>query len=868
MSDGTTPQRARRRTFWSDALPEGPAVLVLMIVANLIPAIATQRADWEHLITPVAWIAAAGFLAGLLLARTGVLDSVSHVVAVLLGSALSFVFVLGAADEFGFNLSSRIKPVFWHIRDWYFGSNSPQQNDDIVLSLLLGLIVWMIAYLSAWVLFRRGWLMMALLLPGLMLLVNLGYAPDPESAFTYFFAGTAIALAARYHLFKKQISWSRYQVTGPRSLGVRFLTVGAVLAILVTSAGWNAPSSVSQESLQPLIGQLGQQIETVRRNTQEWMSGVESDQSGTESGNAYSDFQDSFSIGGEINLSNEPEVEVVAERAPYLAAQRYNEYSGTGWSSNVDETFDPGGADGRRFEPAMLFRSGQQLLLSDDISSNRTGTEAQVLPLNSGGDLMLTIDTYAGSSLDSSVKMSWLQLDGEIYDIANPDVAALPADLYNLVFLLRTMELTEYGEGPGPLSTDSDQNDQLASERSLLADRFLDVRWEANAEGSVTILIVDGQIPVYDDVESVTRRDPLPADGYVVEGTTSLASPSELRDASMEYPDWVLERYLQLPDTITSRTDDKVREIIAGDDSAYDKAKSIEQFLRNNITYDTAVDAPPDGREVVDYLLFDNPRGYCEHYATAMTVMLRTQGIPARVASGYAPGDFTEELGKYVYLQSNAHAWVEVYFPGYGWIPFEPTVTESLVPLGEEAIAESDDDAVPEPELSPTDVPEDIDTPLESTPTTEPDQPVAAPIESDDSNGSGGVTGMIILGLFVTAASVVAVGWWMWMRRLRGLSASAGLFARLLRIGRFVGVRPRSSTTPTEFADSLSERLPVTRGYAQSIVHAYELDQYAKPGSSDSVVAAAFDAWRHVRTSMIPALLARFVPRWKKKRKA
>lgn len=870
MNDRTfmpKPARRPRTSIWSSVLPEGLAVFLLLMVVNVLPAIATQRAAWEHLITPVAVISVAGFLAGTVMARVGLLDSVSHVFSVVIGSTVSFLFVLRSADEFGAGFQSRIKPVFWHVRDWYFGANSPQQNDDVVLSLLLGLIVWMLAYLSAWVLFRRGWLLMSLLLPGLLLLVNLGYGPDPEPNFTYLFVGAAIALAARYHLYRKQISWSRFQVAGPRSLGARFLTVGAVLAILVTTAGWNAPASVSQESLQPLIGEMGQQIETARRNAQDWLSRSESGQSGSESGNDYSDFEDAFSIGGEINLSDEPEVLVSADDAPYLAAQRYNEYSGSGWSSNVEETFNPDIQDGRRYEPAMLFRAGQKVLLSDSIDDNRQSTSAQIFQLDPDGELMLTIDTYSGSNIDSSVKMSWIQLENAAFDLENPQMDQIPNDLFNVVFLLRSMTLTESGDDRGPISADADQNAQLKTELDVLSERFLTVEWTADGSGAVLGMVVNGQIPVYDDVESVTLRDSLPVEGYVVDGSQPLASPSELRAASTDYPDWVLERYLQLPDTITARTDEKVREIVASDDSSFDKAKSIEQYLRDSITYDTTVEAPPDEMEVVDYLLFENPRGYCEHYATAMTVMLRTQGIPARVVSGYAPGDYDEAKAEYVYLQSNAHAWVEVYFAGYGWIPFEPTVTESLVPLGEELDEEQATEPTTEPEPTPSPTAVDENDLAESTPPPDGNVAAAAPIESEDSGSSGGSALPIAIAALVSVASVVAVGWWLWSRRLRGLNPTTGLFVRLLRVGRFVGVRTGPATTPTEYAESLSERLPVTRGYAQSIVHAYELDQYAKPGSTDGVVATATEAWRHVRTALVPAILSRIIPRYRKRRR-
>jgi hypothetical protein len=85
------------------------------------------------------------------------------------------------------------------------------------------------------------------------------------------------------------------------------------------------------------------------------------------------------------------------------------------------------------------------------------------------------------------------------------------------------------------------------------------------------------------------------------------------------------------------------------------------------------VSGPPAGRDAVDYFLFDAPGGFCSYYASAMAVMLRLEGVPARVVTGFATGDFDYTRGAYRVPADAAHAWVEVYFPGYGWVEFEPT---------------------------------------------------------------------------------------------------------------------------------------------------------------------------------------------------
>lgn len=848
--------------LWRRIFPEGVPVVLLLLLVNLIPALATQESGWRHLVTPVAAISLIGFACGWLMARAGVLDSVSHIVSVIVGTAVSIAFVIGASESFGPGWFGRVRPVLTHIRDWYLGVADTQANDDVVLSLLLGLIVWMLSYLSAWVLFRRGWLLMALILPALLLLVNLGYAPDPEDVYTVLFVVLAIPLAARYHLHRKQVTWgSRLSVDTPR-LGARYLLIGTTVAVLVASLGWNVPASVSQEALKPFLGEVGQQVESVRQRADDFLNRRSG--GSRESGNAWSDFEEDFSIGGDASsLSDEPEVVVSAESAPYLAAQRYNVYSGRGWSTDVEETFDPRGPNGDNYAPAMYFSAGQEVTLSDGDSADRLETSAAILPLAPPDGVMFTIDTYIGASIDSAVYMSWVQLNDATFSIDEGSLESLPPDLVNIALLLRSVPLIGPEDEFGPLTGDDAADQRILRERAALAERFLRVAWEADEDGNATVLHVDGQLPVYDDVESVSPRQSIGRDGYSVSGLASTATPDQLAGASSDYPDWVSDRYLQLPENFSARTAGLALELTAGDDNPYDKAKSIEAYLRENITYDLTVGAPPDDQDVVEYLLFENPRGYCEHYATAMAVMLRSLGVPARIVGGYAPGTWDDAQGAYVYLQSDAHAWVEVFFPGYGWIPFEPTASEAVLNQGELEPRASEQDLTPEAtEPADSQRAEPTEDVSPSTPAAGTDAaPPVTPVEAD--GGDGGSARWVITAVLGTAAAAIVVlggGWWLWMRRLRDLPASSSLFVRLLRLGRMVGVRPGRATTPQEFADSLSARLPVTSEPARRIVYAYELDQYGPRGSSGTVLDSAVRAWRHVRSVALPALLRRLVP--------
>lgn len=134
-----------------------------------------------------------------------------------------------------------------------------------------------------------------------------------------------------------------------------------------------------------------------------------------------------------------------------------------------------------------------------------------------------------------------------------------------------------------------------------------------------------------------------------------------------------LAMHLELPATVTERTLNLAAELTAELPTNFAKAKAIEQFLRQYL-YDLEVPEPPaDVVDIADYFLFELQRGYCDYYATAFIVLARAAGIPARFATGYAVGYWNPAEAAWIVTESEAHSWPEVYFPEYGWIPFEPT---------------------------------------------------------------------------------------------------------------------------------------------------------------------------------------------------
>jgi len=339
---------------------------------------------------------------------------------------------------------------------------------------------------------------------------------------------------------------------------------------------------------------------------------------------------------------------------------------------------------------------------------------------------------------------------------------------------------------------------------------------------------------------------------YYVISSISIADEESLRQAGDEYPEWVRQRYLQLPDSLPQEVRDLAEEITQDYDNAYDKAVAIERYLRG-FTYNDAIEAPPAGRDAVAYFLFDVKEGYCNYYASAMAVMARAVGIPARIASGYSRGEYDASLGVYRVRDRNSHSWVEVYFPRYGWVEFEPTATEEPIvrPVRRTATEEElkrqrrsqDRPPLPRPEdlLLEEKGLEDIELP----PLPRQSRQVSPLVWA-----LGGGMALIMVG-------VAFLRLW-YERKFRGLRPVELAYARMCQMAEWVGLPPRPQQTPYEYAAVLIEAVPAGREQVRRIVDEYVKARFGRREDQDSEV---LEAWRALRS-----LLGKYwLSRWKEK---
>jgi hypothetical protein len=165
-------------------------------------------------------------------------------------------------------------------------------------------------------------------------------------------------------------------------------------------------------------------------------------------------------------------------------------------------------------------------------------------------------------------------------------------------------------------------------------------------------------------------------DTYRVQAEITTASLEELLASNGIYPDWISERYLQLPDDFSQRVQTLAKEITTGKETPYDKAVAINQYLRENYSYSETVPLAPPSMDIIEWFLFEQKQGFCSYFASAEVLLLRSVGIPARFAIGYSEGESTGINNSYIVREKNSHAWPEIYFSGIGWVEFEPTSSE------------------------------------------------------------------------------------------------------------------------------------------------------------------------------------------------
>jgi hypothetical protein len=819
------------------------AVLVLSVVASM------NRVDLHDRLTVLGPLALLGLLLGYALSRTRAQDLIAHSVALWTGAITALILVTivsaGPVDI----VHGRGRAFLDLLRGVARSLTTNQANSvsDTELLVVLGVTAWLLAYSSAWVMYRRGWYGLGIAVPASILLASIRVDQRGGGWPLALFVFAAIGLAARNAIALNSMRWARRNMSPGPGLTSRFLfaslpvAVTAVVAALLINPGMHQMLSV------PYRETAQQGWESIRDRVEQTLG-----KSGP-AGGSYASFPDEFSIGGNIDLSKDVVAKVQADQGHYLALRRYDIYTGRGWKSGVQSTFRLDGDDANVRVTNVIFGESQSVALSGEMTGDRAPETALITVVRPKDDLIFTIETFSSASKQVYAVLGWQRLDRTEIDVNAVDLGQIPVDLQGLVRAVRNAPFDVDRASGKVVLTDADVQEAFDRARQRLASYPVNAELTVGDQGQL-VVVISGRIPNYDDIEALFTSEAIrPDTDYRVVGLASIASPDQLASAPGDYPAWISDRYLQLPPSVTERTRAEAQRVViqAGATNPFDKVWAIQEDLRSNYSYELNSPGPPGNQDWVDYFLFDHQAGRCEQFASAMVVMVRSLGIPARLVNGYNYSGETDAQGEVIYRENQAHTWVEVFFPDYGWVPFEPTTNQAEFSYGENGPHQD----VPSPEADlATPAPEPTQDPLTQAEPSPEATPAPAQLATD-SNDDGSSTARWIQ-IAAVAVAIVSLGFagllalaWQW--RVRGLPPAGGLFARLLRVGGWFGVRPAESTTPNEFGRALSRVLPGAEGPIRSITNAYYAEQFDSSAAHSESLIAASAGWKQLRRNLL-----------------
>jgi hypothetical protein len=367
----------------------------------------------------------------------------------------------------------------------------------------------------------------------------------------------------------------------------------------------------------------------------------------------------------------------------------------------------------------------------------------------------------------------------------------------------------------------------------------------------------------------VPHRSLSVGDRYTTVGSMSAASALTLHTAGTEYPASLYGRYTQLPSDLPPEINELAQSIVSGATSPYEAALRMERYLRQNYTFTLEPAAPLPRRDAVSYFLFDEQQGYFDHFASSMAVMLRSVGIPSRVAVGFVleERDLDPESKAFIVTEQRAWAWTEVYFPEFGWVEFNPTPGRPPFerPGDDSEALEARDAVLGGGEFIDDFLLDDFFLELLALEYLEASGGHLVngeAVEFGEEEGSG-VIGTLLTGLVVVAAAVLAVlliARFLWERAFRGLPPAMRRWGKVQRLSHWAGLGAASHRTPVEAAQDLAPVLgqPVAlRALAQDYTRA----RYGQMSQDEPQTQARErdEQYRLVRGRLWPLVLRRIV---------
>ena len=789
---------------------------VLLALNVSIVAWSVDRADWVN--TPSLGILILTSMGiGFVIIRTRIPAIVGFPLGILLG-ALVIVSKLSSSHS-NYISATDHQELWYRLILWYQAANDGTINiDQLPFAVGLMSITWILGHTAIWafVKYEKFWTVFAT--GGAALLCNLTFLPDKASIDLGIYLLSSLILIGRLQSVRRRRQWDNLGLRYDTHLGLLAISDTLLLGFIILVLAFILP-----------IGQYWPPARDAYEDLRSPMLYFEEDFSRLFAGlparreMAYRLWGDVMAFQGTINPTDTLAFQAESPVPMYWKARTYNQYTSKGWLSN-DTLIRPNNWTPSNNAP-LQYR--KQLEVTSRITA---GYDAQILLF---GGQAVSIDTeYLIETYDSPVYTIGLS--------PGTESTSLPKSHSSINKL--SMDLNDTFESSDkPLSSESIAN-QLPNTLKII-----------KVDNTNNIVNVMESLPKWADTLSVRpiNNHLEKGDTYEVTSSISIANPDDLRSDSTNYPFWAYTIYTNLPEDFPKRISILAQEITKNENSNYDKAMAIEQYLKT-LEYSLAINPPPFDGDGVDHFLFDQKKGYSEYFASAMTVMLRSIGIPARFVTGYSEGQNITGSDIYIINDSDAHGWVEVFFPTYGWIPFEPTPGINIPPVtysipeaeekpmnsltGQLLLGCEDDDEECEENYSNDKTPRSIETPKNWLSRLW-DIPPAV---------------LFFLGILLVVTISVMV---LWARYMSAHGEPHRTYKNMTILGRFAGARSERHQTPYEYQKHLENHIGATNPYISIITRAYVQIMYSQQELNGSQIDELIQAWSKLRFLLILSIL-------------
>ena len=802
---------------------EGWIAAALMVINLVVVVMSVEQADWVA--TPnLILLLFLAMITGLALYRIPVWS-----IALLpVGLAVGLGVILWQLSSFNIDGTSvgGTGEVLERLDLWLEAARTGSINiDGLPFSFALMVSTWLTGFLGSWLFLRYGNFWGVFVLGGIGLLSNLTFLPPNTSFHLGVYLFTALLLVARVQAIRRKHEWERRSVKVDDHLAGLSLSDSFGLTILVILVAFMLPVAPKWDTANQAYESMRNPLESIEDDFNRLFAGLPARRP-----MGFRIWDNVMALQGSIYPTTTQVLWVDSPREMYWKARTYGTYNGKGWISENTVT-EPLG-----YTPE--FTQGAVDRLREEVTYT-------VTPL------------YASKKLFSGDQV--LDVDRDVMiETQAPPVFAIDLSTLNQGGILPEY-LRDVGDS---LLQAIASNGAFVGDQALaqsLPSQFRLDKVERDGGRAVRVQFTEA-LPPNPEVLSVTspKGKFKTGDPYNVTSAISLAGPEQLRNASTEYPAWVSARYLQLPPSLPQRVRDLAFQVTTGATTPYDRAIAMEQYLRNSYPYNLRVDPPPFNADGVDHFLFTLGEGYSEYFGSTMTVMMRSVGVPARLAVGYTSGDQVEGQSVYAVTDSHSHAWLEIYFPEYGWIPFEPTPGKSLP--GARQAGPEQFRASP---VGPVNLESDDDICFDDlADLDECSDPGESQTEINLNPNAGREIPLIGLWPWLLAALagvtvVGGTGYLVWQRFLAAPDNPRVAFRKMTTLAVFASAGPDESQTPYQFGNQLQQILPSQETPVSIIVAAYVRSRYGNKYSSASERRLLAVAWQRLRLPMLWAVVRR-----------